>query len=412
MNVVETRPPLDETLALLDEAYDGWGEAENFEWLCDQPDPVTHWYVEDDGDVVGYEMGVGRELRGRDGSSYTAVLRGHAAVAQTHRGQGVWSSLVDSIDRHIEREGVGLSMKYMDKEFKTFDVAMRDGYAWRYLPVYINILSPKRVVEHRAGDVLQTDDALERLTSTVLDTVDIELSDGRLDANALLGRSSDGGTDEGGVVSFSLSDEVVTALVEVLCSDPSSPTDLLGEAAQTLGARTSVPFGGDDAATPSPTPATTVTQRAMVSEGGVDRLCRLYAEVNAEYDYYFRRERDDIRHMLDHPDLLTTVWATRGDELVGFAALQSEPNSKLDQIWVLDAVARDESAHRALLDEIESVGVENDADVVAMLSNRSPGTDWARIKRQVMVWNPFGAPSHLRNYLETADWRVGLYDVE
>jgi hypothetical protein len=152
--------------------------------------------------------------------------------------------------------------------------------------------------------------------------------------------------------------------------------------------------------------------RDTPDESRIDALCDLYEAVNREYDYYFRREERDLRHMLSHPELETTLWYQRDDDLVGFASLRWEPMASHDELWVSDVVASDSQAREGLVQAIEQTADERGADVVAMLTTHEPNRRWARVEKQVVVWNPFNAPAVMHERLNDGDWRLGLYDVE
>ena len=412
IRVESGRPPVEETVALLDEAYDGWGGPGEFQWLCDQPDPVYHWRVTDDDGLVGYESAVGRTLVSRDGRELSTVLRGNAAVAPRRAGEGVWSAIVDAIDRRIDDEGVDVSVKYVNTDYKTFGVARRDGYSWRRLPLYVRVLSPSRAIESYAGDVLESDedgdDAIGRLADRVLPHVRFWLRDGVLEGASLRDSSERAG---GPTVGVPLSDAMVAALIEAASADldgretaRAAVRGLVNRFAETAG---SVLAGSD----PSRERLTAYRQ-PRVDDADVARLLDLYETVHAGYEFHFRREERDVRHMLSHPDAATTVWVERDGDLVGFAALRWDPGADVKELRVDDALATDEVAFDRLAEAIEAVGEDRGADVICMLAARSPGSRWARVRTQAVVWNPFHGPDELHERLLRARWRLGFYDVE
>lgn len=401
-------PDVEAVTALLNAAYGRWGDPEMFEWLCAQPDPLHHWWVVDDGVHVGYESGVERELRTADGESLTTVLRGNAAVAPSHTGQGIWSSLVDAIDAGIHEGGQELSVKFTNRDYKTYGVAKSDGYADRTLPLYVNILSEKRAIDVHASGLLDLDGATASVAARVLGGVEIDVDDGRINVGELLGLDATSGPS----LTIPLAGETVTGLVETAAAEVDSTAALLATGARSVGGRKLAALRRGTQAVTDGGRSVGIERTDDPSDDAIADLHSLYEAVNREFDYYFRREEQDIRHLLAHPELETTLWLRRDEDLVGFAALRWEPMEAHDELWVSDAVAINERARETLHNEIERVAADSGADIVAMLSTEEPNSQWARVEKQAVVWNPFNTSEGLNDRLQTGSWRMGIYDVE
>jgi hypothetical protein len=197
-----------------------------------------------------------------------------------------------------------------------------------------------------------------------------------------------------GALYFPLPDSVVICLVEI--ASGTSPTEAIKHLIQP-----------DDLRNQTENITATVKEPPF-DEGFVQRLAELYNSVNRQYDFYFRRDIKDIRHLLAHPCLEAVITATKDGKLVGAAPVCFDTNGAVLELQILDLPIDDTDALSNILSSIESVAVEKDVDLIIGIVNYELGTKWVQVNRQVMMWDEYETNT---TALTEQSLRIGLYDV-
>lgn len=385
-------PDESELVDLLNECFDDWGDERYLEWKLGYPenDDSGGVYVTDGADVVGFRYLYRRRLRKRD-ETFDCYVSGDACVHPEHRGEGVYSAMREALAERVEAEDADWYGYYSRYGHVPFEMAVEEGWRYRTLPLSLRVLSPDVVIPTYADAVIDDDSWAAKLLARFGGAVTLDFGTGRFRADELVGGA---GSGSGRSVTVPLPDELVTLLVE------------LGSAQKPQHVATRR-LAGASASRPQ---AARVTVRDSLDEDDFDAVVDLYRRVTDRYDLRFRRERTDLRHLLDHPEFLAALTVERGDELVGFAPLSLTENSSTTEVWTLDVVAVDDDAVRTLADGVERVARKRGADLILFLSADDPGTDWARVEKQVLLWDPTVSASDPMGD-DDASLFMGLYDV-
>ena len=403
--VVRGLPDREALLDLLREAFGSWGDEAFLRWKYDRPgiEPATGYHVVRGGELVAFRGMFERTVEGPAGG-YDCHVCGDAAVAEDHRGEGLYSRIRDATESEIAERGSDCCGIFTRKGHVPFEVGLDRGWSYRTLPLYLRVLSPATVIPHYAGLVLDEDGTAADLLDRFGGAVALRSGGETLRLDRLLGEPT---TDPRWSLPVPLPEWATTAAVEA------AGTDSLRESL-----RRRLPRGRTERADRSrfapggagDTGGAEVDVRVERSPGGdlVDSVAPLYEAATDERDLAFRREPDDVRHLFAHPRLLGVVTARRNGAVVGAAPVALTETEDTLEAWALDVVAADPDVFDALIDGVEAAAVEGDADLALLVADVDPGTAWARVDKQVMMWTSYGADTRP---LETDSLFMGLYDV-
>lgn len=401
-NIVRGLPDEKALLDLLHEAFGTWGDEAFLRWKYDRPgiEPAEGYHIVRDGELAAFRGMFERTIEG-PGGGYDCHVCGDACVAEAHRGEGLYSRIRDATESDIERSGSDFCGIFTRKGHIPFEVGLDRGWSYRTLPLYLRVLSPANVIPHYAGLVLDDDGTAADLLDRLGGRVTLRSGGESLRLDRLLGEPT---TEPGWSVPVLFPEWATTAAVEA------AGTDSLRDSV-----RRRIPSGrakrGGSAGFPSGNAGganVDVRVERSVGDDLVESVTPLYDRATAEYDLAFRREADDLRHLLAHPRLLGVVTARRDGTVVGAAPVALTETEDTLEAWVLDLVADDAAAFDGLVAGVEQAAIEGDADLMLLVSEVDPGTTWARIDKQVMMWTSYGSDTRP---LETDSLFMGLYDV-
>lgn len=405
-------PAIDEVLDLLDAAYDGWGSRDLFEWKYRYPGTAEdkhHLYVVRDDDMAAFARLYERELRVYGGErTAPVVVRGNAAVHPNHQGQGLYTALHEETQDYCDEREIDGVLTFNRQDNRSFRTSAKSDWAYRPVPLYVNVLSPRPVLEEYAASVLRAEPRLKRLASTAGAYTEIEIDGDRVAVDGLTGHQR---ARDGPRLTVGLSERALDEIVEGIGTD----TSLLALARTGLGLLAGREVRIGDGSVPTrrsiPDVPADASYRADLDPDECEAMRLLCDRQNDGYDAYFRRTRDDIDHMLAHPDLLTIVWLDGDDGPRGIAPLYETPGDGATEVRVLDLLYEDERAFRDLLTAVEDCCRNRDVDIVATFADRRPDDDWLQITRHVLMWDDLSDDGAVGRQLADGKWRLGFYDV-
>lgn len=400
--VVRGLPDEDALLDLLHEAFGEWGDAAFLRWKYDRPgiEPAGGYHVVRDDELAAFRGMFERTIEG-SAAGYDCHVCGDACVAESHQGEGLYSRIREATESEIARSGSDFCGIFTRKGHIPFEVGRDRGWRYRSLPLYLRVLSPANVIPHYAGLVLDEDGIVADLLDRFGGMATLRSGGETLRLDRLLGEPT---TDPHWSVKVPFPEWATTAAVEA------AGTDSLRESLyRRIASDRTGPIDHSRSASGTPGAADLdVNVERSVGDGFVQSLTTLYDEVTDRYDLAFRRETDDLRHLFAHPRLLGVVTARRDGVVVGAAPVALTETEDTLEAWVLDIVAEDADVFDALVAGVEGAAVDGGADLVLLVSDADPGTAWARVDKQVMMWTPYGADTRP---LETDSLFMGLYDV-
>lgn len=416
LEVKQGFPGHDELLSLLNDAFDGWGTDEYFRWKYDQYpryDKREHnFYAATNGDVIACRRLFPVELLLPDrGDSVEFFVHGGAAVAQEHRGQGLFSRLVDDSWDYSRQEGAPLVMTFNRKGKISTKAHLNHGWDYRVLPIRLRILSPSAVIGEHAQTVLGDHALLEQLATTLADRV--ATSDGRLELEEC---SNDASGQSVPDTAVRLSDRAVKDIVEIASDthDASTAAAIVGrllrdrEISIDRSTGDATPRDRTDTPPADELPGVTVADELSATE--LADIQSLFDEENQRYDLAFRRNEEDIVHQTQFPasDVLTV---TDGDQTTGYAVLGLVQKGTTTEARVLDAVCESSAAFEIIAQAISRCAIANNADVIIWSTRRNPGEQWARIDTEYAMWDWIDRDDGLADRLQNGTWRISMYDI-
>ena len=390
--VVRGQPDTAGAVALLNEAYGDWGDEALFAWKYDDYpgyDPERCFSISAGGELAAFRRLFDRAVRGRE--SFDLFVLGDTCVAPAHQGRGLYSALHAETTAAARESGADCSATFNRRGTITFEANRDRGWDWRPLPLRLRVLSPSVVLPEYASLALDDESRLARLLSRYGDRVEFRLADGPLRADRLVstGESPRSG---GPAVPVPLPSRLLEVGIEAVVGDPVDAV------------RRRLAGGYRD-----PAPAVRTTVRESFDDDERAEIGALYDDVLDRYDLHFRRNEATVRHLLDHPTLVGTVTARRGDDLVGFAPVCLKRSGDVLEAHALDFLTRDEGAVGPLAASVESLARAQGAHAVVLVTDRDPGPRWAAVDRQVLMWDSYGTDM---DRLADDDLFVGFYDVE
>lgn len=320
------------------------------------------FYMEDNGTLVAFRRLFNQVIIGRTGDRFNVYTGAESIVNESHRGNGLFSRLLSETSEFVEENG-DIDVSFNRKGVTTYEMKIRRGWDFRVLPVWVKIFSPEKIIPEYA-ELALGDSSATRILDYIPRRVYKTLPENLVTAG----------------VEFASSDAGLSAFTRRLDLDDAKPNEGL-------------------IATHSD---------ASIIDIEEESIRRLYESVTADYDYHFRRETCDLEHMLSHPRLAGVATVKRDAEIVGFAPVTVDTQSDgVRQGKVLDIVATDELIHTHLVSAAEDIARSHAADILTMISDRSPEKSWARIDKQVMMWKDVNRESGLSN----GSLKLGLYDA-
>lgn len=394
----------EDVLALLNEAYDDWGDLAYFDWKYDAypdyaPEHVFHTRI--DGELAAFRRVFYKELVDGDRTTPVFVL-GDTAVGLDYRGRGLYSDLHSRTLEFSARRNAAKAMTFNRKTNLTFKANLDRGWDYRELPLKMRIFSPDLVLEQYANLVIDDLPVVDSAAKLIGDRIHVNTTTGTVRLSDFV----DSGERTGSMtrsVGPTLSDRTVARLVEGVSNREVSglvdrPFEILASRGIWNGRKGE---NGLSYRRPSGT-SYQVTHRRSVSESTIGELVDLY-DPN---DPSFRRTEADIRHIVRYPER-DVLLARRDGELLGYAVLGTRSNGPVLEGRLLEVRAEHDDVFDALIDEAERMAIDRDCDLLIVLSEREMGELWAAIDQQVMMWTDLDSPSN--GSMDA--YRVSLYDI-
>lgn len=382
-------------LDLLNTCYGWWGDESVLEWTYDQYpgfESEHAFYITIDGELAAFRRVFEKEIVAGSHPNYRFFALGDTCVATAHRGKGLYSKLHAETTEYCRRNGGDFSCTFNRVGNLTYEANVDRGWQFRTLPIRLRIFSPTTVIPKYAhmalGEESRFASALagfdRRVGSVVENLTGAE-------------KANDGVGPVGSPWLHRTTNRAIATIVEGASSNHRA--HVLRD--RLAGRR--APATADWAER-----ADTVVRSPPLSEETRRSVDEVYTAIQPDYDLSFRRDREDVGHMLSHPNLDAVVFVELDGDPIAFAPVCIDLGGTINTARVLDVVAQNEVAVALLVDQIETVAEAHDVDMAIALTDREPGRQWARIDRQVMMWDSYGPDA---DDLATASLHAGLYDL-
>jgi hypothetical protein len=368
INLVQGVPDRRQMIDLLSSCFNSPHDQNHIRWNYDQYPGFAKdhvFYIEDGGNLVALRRLYQKELQTPNGP-IEFFVGGDTCVRPHRRGVGMFSKLLKETRQYEKEINAPISASFNRVGSVTYKAKIRRDWNYQTLPLHLRILSPEAVIPEYAQLAFEDIDIPELILSLVksrLVSVGCRL----------------------------LPAPIIAALVEAISSNQPS------KSVRHLDPRDKHLETG------------TVSKESLpLSDTCVAMIVDLYNETQEQYNLYFRRNQVDIEHMLNHPSLNTVLLAKCDGTVVGFAPIIVAEFGAMIEARVLDIISRNKSIHQLLVDRIEHVAHEANADLITMVSEHDPGRLWAQIDKQVMMWDTNAKNS---NYKVFETPLIGFYDI-
>lgn len=412
MNVEKGVPNPDDAVEVLNSAFDKWGDEDLFQWVySNHPGHMGSkhtFYIRDKNKIVAFRPITYKELQYKE-STIPSFIMGATAVAEEYQGQGMYSKLRDETIEYSSEVDVPLVIAFNREGNITYKINREKGWKYRTLPLYLRIFSPSDVLPHYAKLTLDDKTQIQRLLRLFGDYIKVKTSDGDFSVSDLVVSEQPSKTKFAVAVSFS--DTAVKRLVEKISNkDPVS--ELVIEvlrlySSKMISLRDNVNTREESDYQTGEKSGVKIERTERLSDDEITAVSDLFDV----YDLTFRRDRVDIEHMLNHPQLIEVLLAKQGSDIIGFAAVAFHPGSGMKEARVLDIAYKNRKVFEALVEEIETVVQDQEADLLALISNMDPGKSWISIQKQVITWDLLMDSQITDEDLIGSDWNIGFYDI-
>lgn len=354
----------DSIIRLLNESLDTDFDKEYLKWEYEEYPGFSdeHVFHISEGDTpIAFRRLFRQEIIDSEGNTLKVFTGAESVVKPRYRGKGLFSALLGESSDFAKDHSVDINASFNRKGVVTHSMKESRGWYSRTLPVWVKVLSPGEIIPDYAEMALGNETATSLIKRTPSQFYRL------------------------------LPSRLVTDAVEFASSDK--------------GFRA---FGSSGDQAPKPSDDMSVKYvGSYPASVDVSRVESLYEEVVKHHDCHFRRNRTDINHMLSHPRLANVATVTRSDDLVGFAPVAMDSIAEPTEVKVLDIAAVDEAVEARIIEAVEEIADEHNANLISAITDRNPGKHWAKVEKQVMMWEEVSEGANLHDQ----SLRVSHYDV-
>lgn len=403
-------PDRSRVLDLLNEAYGDWGDEEYFAWKYDSYpgfQPEQHCFYVENEELIAFRRIFHKELVNHNTRISTFVL-GDTAVGSDYRGQGHYSKLHTETTDYCRTVSADAMITYNNVDNITFKANKKRGWSHSVLPLKLRIHSYDAVLSRYADLAVSDDSSVLPFIEQIGEKFKLKVAGEQI----ILSDIFDGAeTTNKRQLEVTATPKGVARLIETASNEnliEIVPT--VGKLLLSGDVSISRDIGKADNSIASSKihPKVDVVNPGDLSEDDRDSIQDLYRVTNAGISSY-RRESQDIEHLLAYPDAEVLV-VTEADDVVGFAVIGPYENGDVLEARVLDIIAPSDAVFKRLIEKLEQYTATQGFDLLIMISNRDPGPEWASIDRQVIMWQELDDNS-LTEIKQAFPPKVTMYDV-
>ena len=366
MTCLQEKPDDSELLNLLNHAFNGWGTKEYFEWKYNsfphyKPEKHNFLVFEETGDLVGAKRIFKKYLCLPYGEKVPVHVHGGSVVHEDYRGRGHYSSMLSkSMDYSSEKVDHNFTFNREGKI--TTKHHKKEGWKWVTLPIYVKIISPSNVL---ANYLLE--DNYTKGIANYLSKVDRQLTKSKIASKMFA---------NGAELFYGDSKK-----------EKNEKSFVRNENNYELEA-----IDGD-----------------KVSKELVIEVAE-YINERVVANYHFERNEKIIEHCLAYPNGKLFLARDEDDqEIVDVVVAGLLEKQGLRECRILEQTWSEPEATKLLLSKVENYIRKLKGDVMAICTDRRPGSDWIKMDTEYMMWPGSNNKDGLPN--EISEWRITTYDV-
>lgn len=406
MKIKTGYPSVDEIVDLLNSSFHGWGDDRYFHWKFDEFPGYSHehsCYIEQKDEVIAFSRAFARVLVSEpSGKQIPSFIGGDSVVAKGFRQQGMYSKLL----KHREIESAKIKFTFTKIDSIPFKLRVKDNWLYMVLPLKMKILSPSKVIGKYADLVLNDKGWLNKFFSTFGKAITLDFSDDSIHLSELVVNKNSSCSNLPSI-RVKLSNFATHKLVGAVVSQGGLLRNLPTLACNVF--HKGGPEKVKDRISRNSRRKFKFEHKESLTEQDLKEVHNLYTGSLKNYDFHFRRDDQDISHMLSYPFLVDILLA-RKDGLKGFAVVGRSPGVELEELRVLDLIYEDQETFRALVEEIEEFAKLMDADSILLVSKNSLSS-WASIRSQVIMWKCRESGCDLGRELQNSSLLINFYDI-
>lgn len=403
-------PNRSRVLELLNEAYGDWGDEEYFAWKYDSYpgfQPEQHCFYIEEEDIAAFRRIFHKELVAHNTHLSTFIL-GDTAVDSDYRGQGYYSKLHTQTTDYCRNADADATITYNNIENITFKANKKRGWNHSILPLKLYIHSYDSVLSRYADLAISDDSSVIPFIEQISKKFKLKVSGEQIILSDIFNGEE---TTNKRQLQVTATPKGVARLIETASNeDIIDIIPLVGQLllSKDISILREVGGAGNSIVSSKIHPKVDVVNPEDLSEDDRDSIQDLYRVTNAGIASY-RRESQDIEHLLAYPDAEVLV-VTEADEIVGFAVIGPYENANVLEARVLDIVAPSDAVFKRLIEKLEQYTATQGFDLLIMISNRDLGPEWASIDRQAIMWQELDNNS-LTEIERAFPPKVTMYDV-
>jgi len=407
-------------LNLLKTVRSAWGDIDYLRWAyyenpsCDDDENYFALSGKNSDEIIGFRRASIKHLVDLNKYLTEKMLEWkHGSVHPDYQGLGVFSKIRDSQYCTSRDEQYNYKIAFVRKTNIPFKMHKKHGWDHRALPYYMYIISPKKIIEEYVTFLEEKSEKIPSLGKLFGKRINFVVSDGELNISSTFG----GEPSKGFKFKVYVSDNTLVDIVENLACDLDAKKMLKDNIRSLLkGDIGPFPVKEKDNDISDVQHADLKIDRFEVSKdfmpekvSDLDSIKGLYDRFLEDYDITFRRNSEDIIHILKYPRNTDIIRIYRGKNLVGFAALGGAIEKSNQEMWVMDMVYEDKEIFDTLVSVIKKIGVERNMNSIVLYSDLNPGNDWAYMPMMTVMWN--GSGNKFERKLKSANWKVSQYDL-
>jgi len=416
----------EELLNLLNTTRDFWGDMEYFIWLYHEnpaSEEEENYYaiIDSENEIIGFRRGGVKYILDLNQESLETVLEyKHGSVLPDYQGMGVFSKICKSDYCLSKEEDYDFKIAFIRKTNIPFGRHKRKGWRHRVIPLYIYIISPKNIIEEYLRFLEEKNKTAYYLAKILGKRINLKCSDGEVD----LVETLDLEPTHKLKINVSLSDKAVKENIENVVEDLKINKILKENLKLFLKGHINL-FSRKEKTEEIKENQANIEKKSRLSvktnsvknlenpeeEFDLEEITKLYSRGLENYDLTFRRNEEDISHILNYPKNTEIIEVRKNDKLLGFAVLGEAKEENKDELWVIDFIHEMEEVYRVLVDEIERIGREKKMDSVRMYSDIDPGEKWVYIPYATIMWDDLDGKDRLESNFQNGRWKISQYDV-
>jgi len=408
-------------LKLLNSTRGSWGDLEFLRWIFyDIPthDKEENFFAKTtEGKIVGYGRTGHKNIVDQENNHSEGVFEyKHASVLPDYQGLGIYSKIIESRLKYFSNSGIyNYKISFIRKGNLPFGLYSKKGWKHRVLPLYMFIVSPCAYFLEYVNFFKEQSDRIYNILLNIGRYIDLVFSDEKVNISKAMGGKKLGKLR----LKIYVSDTAMKENIEMVTSELNLFSLIISNFK--LATRDEISLFRKKMLSENSMAHNTLDESYKIKKIDIsdtdkpekhidiDNVVTLYNKLLKNYDISFRRDKEDIVHILRYPKNSEVILVEDKGDLLGFSVLGYAKEKEVDEIWVLDQICKSEDVFHSMINYIEKLAVSRRVDSVRMYSEMNPGDKWAYLPITTLMWD--GKKTEFENKLKNGKLFISQYDV-